>query len=188
MTSQADHVTIQYKRRQELTSCSRRNIAGPSCKSSYFDEFDIGIQCGQMEDTKRPSQPQDTEAFNAMIQESQVLELGHTHGPRIRVVPPESGEGPYSPDFEFVYTNRVIYSQGAEIVPEQSPGCECIGRCQDPINKNKCACLKRQIRACSRVDKGESYSGTKDFAYDERGILREDIRLQEEAIWYVGVE
>lgn len=93
----------------------------------------------------------------------------------IRVIPLKNSKPTdySSPEFELCYTNRVIYAEG--IVPDQAPGCGCIGDCGNPENRAGCACRKRQIAASTTRKGGAPRSGHQDFAYDANGILNEKL-------------
>lgn len=129
-------------------------------------------------------EPRDTETFSSMIEEETAAETTPHNRPRIRIIPPPGGRPPYSPNFEFVWTNRVVYGPG--IVPIQSPGCDCEGNCGDPANIGSCFCRKRQENACRTRLHGEKRSGHKGFAYDAEGVADSIILDRQEAIWCVA--
>lgn len=82
-------------------------------------------------------------------------------------------EGPFSPPFEFVYTNRVVYPPS--VLPVPSPSCNCIGACSNALD-SPCACRKHQTEIMSRTRyMGVERSDIKGFAYDRNGILRTEL-------------
>lgn len=104
------------------------------------------------------------------------------YNPRIRIFPPDDGDKPHAPPFEFYWTNRVVYPP--DLLPEQSPGCDCEGRCQDPENIDSCACRKRQIEVCkTRADSKYDRSEHKGFAYNEGGQIVPEMLPEPEPVW-----
>lgn len=80
-------------------------------------------------------------------------------------------DGPYSPPFEFNWTDRVIYPPS--ILPVPPPSCYCIGACSNALNST-CACWHRQTEMSRTRYMGVERSNLKGFAYDSRGLLRTD--------------
>ncbi|GAA5909774.1 hypothetical protein JCM8208_005455 [Rhodotorula glutinis] len=181
----------QFKRTEASERPWNRLIAGPS-----FDldaEFDTTIQnevnrrerrWARRHPHEHPLRESYKTLFELMILEANAKEYSPhepARRPKIRILPPagQSAQHWSSPPFEFIYTNRVIYSDG--ICPVQAPGCECEGNCGSSSNRAKCACRRRQIDASTTRPGGEARSGHRDFAYVD-GKLVDDVFIDQDPI------
>jgi len=100
------------------------------------------------------------EMFEAVIYENTYED--EPNAPRISIVNDVDGDLEVTPAWEFHYSNRIWYGDGAP-PPDFSNlrGCECEGHC-DPKSRT-CSCLKRQ----------QEYSGhNSGFIYDDKGRLK----------------
>ncbi|CEQ40582.1 SPOSA6832_02229 [Sporobolomyces salmonicolor] len=172
---------------QQLTRPCYRHIAGPSY--DLHEEIDISTQKHVARRERRwkrihpPSCQPERKSYRAlyeqMVFEANAREFPRDRIPSIRIIrerddePTPSPTEWWSPPFELGYTNRVIYADG--IVPDQAPGCACVGNCGDPANRDRCACRARQIAASRTRPSGGERSGHQDFAYDENGIIDERV-------------
>ncbi|GAA5962897.1 hypothetical protein JCM21900_004441, partial [Sporobolomyces salmonicolor] len=177
----------KFKIGQQLTRPCYRHIAGPSY--DLHDEIDISTQKHVARRERRwkrihpPSCQPERKSYRAlyeqMVFEANAREFPRDRIPSIRIIretddePTPSPTEWWSPPFELGYTNRVIYADG--IVPDQAPGCACVGNCGDPANRDRCACRARQIAASRTRPSGGERSGHQDFAYDENGIVNEKV-------------
>ncbi|GAA6058266.1 hypothetical protein JCM3770_004331 [Rhodotorula araucariae] len=176
MRARIEAAVEEFKCKQALEPSWKRQIAGPSY--DIDDEFSTEIQDGvnRREEAwalQHPDEHPIRDAykglFEQMIVEANAQEYPPTapdFRPKVRIVPP-TGMSPYawsSPPFEFIYTNRVVYSDG--IVPMQALGCGCKGDCGEPTNRGKCACRLRQIEASRTREGGGQRSNHGDFAYE----------------------
>ncbi|KAK4703842.1 hypothetical protein P7C70_g2373, partial [Phenoliferia sp. Uapishka_3] len=127
--------------------------------------------------------PSWTTTFESMIYERNTEEVPLKARATVKICPPENGEPPYAPPFEFFYTNRVVYDK--DILPVQSAGCDCEGDCKE---SKKCSCRQRQESSCRSNDTKDSHSHSnhKGFAYDD-GVLSDDILAASEPIWYLPI-
>lgn len=110
---------------------------------------------------------------------------------KVTIIPSRDPEGPYTPPFEFFYTNRVVYSENLPL-PHQSPGCDCNGVCSNAADST-CACRKRQIKASTFIeaihgDKHEPRSNNRGFSYTEDGLLHPNVRPFNEPIYECNSE
>ncbi|GAA5926100.1 hypothetical protein JCM3775_005203 [Rhodotorula graminis] len=171
----------QFKRVEASERPWNRLIAGPSYNLDA--EFDITIQnevnrrerrWARRHPDKHPLRESYKTLFELMILEANAKEYSPyrpERRPKIRVLPP-TGQSQHhwsSPPFEFIYTNRVIYSDG--ICPVQAPGCGCKGNCGSSSNRAKCACRRRQIESSTTRPGGVERSGHRDFAYDDGKLV-----------------
>lgn len=131
----------------------------PLTGHAFPDEFSC-ILHNMMNAKHRIPHPDDTKIFADMIRE--VVSLEEPWAPNIAVLTPENPGDPFSPPFEFVYTNRLIYTTGVP-GPIQSKGCNCVGGCKP--DDESCSCHQRQTNAL-----GE-YPEVQGFSYDSKGLL-----------------
>ncbi|GAA6012971.1 hypothetical protein JCM11491_000925 [Sporobolomyces phaffii] len=187
--SGADSVTkeiTEERFKQDQFNKSRpyhRQIAGPSYDRD--DEFPKMIQASVQRRERAwkerhptgnpPLRDSYKGLYEQMISDANSSEYPPDHRPSIRIIPLGDAKNTdySSPEFELCYTNRVIYADG--IVPDQAPGCACIGDCGSPQNRAGCACRARQIAASKTRVNGGQRSGLQNFAYDSNGLLDEKI-------------
>jgi hypothetical protein len=72
------------------------------------------------------------------------------------------------PHFEFQYSNKMLYHKTVP-EPELGLGCDCEGGCSE--KSRSCSCLKRQ--------RLYNYDANTDFAYDDRGHLKNAVPIWE---------
>ncbi|GAA5903793.1 hypothetical protein JCM5296_003927 [Sporobolomyces johnsonii] len=177
----------EFKLDQQLTPPCYRHIAGPSY--DLHQEIDLTTQDHvalrerrwkqHHPPTSQPERKGYRILYEQMVFEANAREFPSDRVPSIRIIrekPDEPTPPPtewWSPPFELGYTNRVIYADG--IVPDQAPGCACVGNCGDPANRGSCACRARQIAASRTRPGGGERSGHQDFAYDENGVVNEKV-------------
>lgn len=166
-----------------------RSITGPSYdrKEEFYEQAAIVTdrkriqkKLAMLDPDRSSGSKHDTELYEAMIAESLASEIpcDPRDLPRIRICP-QGDQPPFSPPFEFIYTNRVIYDDA--IFPVQAPGCGCVGNCATSL---KCACrLRQKIRSMRKKPNREERSGVKGFAYTAEGLLRPALLRTREPIW-----
>ncbi|GAA5941675.1 uncharacterized protein JCM15063_002637 [Sporobolomyces koalae] len=182
----ATHLAVDedtFKRQQKELPSYKRQIAGPSYDISL--EFPQTIQTSvyRRERQWKKAHPEGEAPlrdgykllFEQMIYDANSKEFPPRLQPKIRVCPPEDALATdwSSPFFEICYTNRIVYADG--IVPKQAPGCDCIGNCGDPRNREGCGCRKRQIAASRTRRGGSDRSNHSDFAYNAEGLLNDSL-------------
>ncbi|GAA5863035.1 hypothetical protein JCM1840_002447 [Sporobolomyces johnsonii] len=177
----------KFKLDQQLTPPCYRHIAGPSYDLLREIDLTTQNQVARRErrwkqhhpPTSQPERKGYRVLYEQMVFEANAREFPVDRMPSIRIIrekPDEPTPPPtdwWSPPFELGYTNRVIYSDG--IVPDQAPGCACVGDCGDPANRGNCACRARQIAASRTRPGGGERSGHQDFAYDANGVVNERV-------------
>ncbi|BGP15330.1 hypothetical protein JCM10213_005260 [Rhodosporidiobolus nylandii] len=168
----------QFKNDQRNKLVWERQIAGPSY--DFRDEFSTELQdyINRREERFRrkgadePIRDRYDAAYEEVIAQS-YSEFPYGRRPRVRVIPAtDLGLHDWaSPPFELIYTNRVLYSH--DIVPEQAPGCGCVGNCGSPQNAAGCACRLRQAAASADHPIGApKHSG---FAWTRDGTMHADV-------------
>ncbi|KAM0792576.1 hypothetical protein ACM66B_005238 [Microbotryomycetes sp. NB124-2] len=187
----------QIKREERRKRAHERKLTGPAFENEFQDTQEI---LDHMRVSQRKferfnqgqefSHPSHHYTYEQMINDALSNEVSPTdeHGndvepPHIRVVPLEDGRPPFSPPFEFIYTNRIVYAPG--VVPQQSPGCDCQGDCGSKLNSPTCACRIRQQFASKRkpVQDHAKRSNRSNFAYTSDGRIRRSVLNTREPIW-----
>ncbi|KAI5474193.1 histone-lysine N-methyltransferase, partial [Pseudohyphozyma bogoriensis] len=176
-----------------------RKIAGPTFPPDFPPEFDTSMlqHVAMTEDIQtfiqnrnQSPNPIHTLAFEDMVRVAISEELPPTTRPRptFTLVPKDPSDPNYrpAPPFEFVYTNRVVYTEG--IAPEQAKGCDCDDNCGDPEFADSCACRKRQTRASSSRVGGTPRSDHEGFAYGANGVLIGEVLDFHDPIWECNSE
>lgn len=126
----------------------------------------------------------DAQIFENIMDECTSLELDPKKNISLSLVPRQHRRGPFSPPFEFTFTNRVIYLEKLKILPVRSEGCDCEGRCQDPENIKSCACRARQTRSARKRPGEETRnSGHVGFAYEPGGTIHPAYLESGDLIW-----
>ncbi|KAK4053161.1 hypothetical protein OIV83_001896 [Microbotryomycetes sp. JL201] len=186
-----------FVREEQFKRPYERRLTGPALQGEFEETQSI---LDHMRISKRKferinkkvefSHPSHRFTYEQMINDALSNEVSPTDAygndiepPHIRIVPLENGLPPFSPPFEFVYTNRVVY--GAGIPLQQSPGCECQGDCGSKLNSARCACRIRQQFSSKRkpVNEEAVRSNGKQFAYTTDKRIRHAVLERQEPIW-----
>ena len=94
--------------------------------------------------------------FEAMVYETNLRE--EPFAPPVTVIP---NPAETAPEFNFIYTSRVVYPKNVNTL--QSLGCTCTDGCKPG---DSCACYKRQC------EENAKYDHPPGFAYDQKGLLK----------------
>lgn len=171
-----DEQKVAFYRRQASLLPSERMIVGPVFRGEFDEDLHTYIlhyeEAQKLINTDNPN-PENrvdrsayTLQFQRMVTEADQAEL-HKPG-QLRICPRDGDVVNRSPPFEFIYTNRVVYT--GNFLPVQPNGCGCIGDCADPRNLEGCACRARQTLASKSRRGGEVRAGWTGFAYDSEGM------------------
>ena len=163
---------LEFLSRQNTVKPNQRSLSGPLFPGE-FEQVDDLIGYFQLYEEQQKRQNKGkvdkslyTNAFEQMIKDVNQQELNGNA--RIRIVPQPSNLTNTSPPFEFIYTNRIVYS--GKYLPVEPEGCACIGNCGEPPNFASCFCRKRQEMVYTSRRGGEKRSHAKGFAYDKNGM------------------
>lgn len=158
-----------------------RQIGGPAYEGEFTTDLldEMGRYKAKATAQKNLDGSCLTQTFQHMMEEVVITEVDPSKDIRYTVSPRVHGKGPFSPEFEFIFTFRVIYDEKLKLLPIESPGCDCEGRCQD--NKD-CSCRTRQTEVCRRR-KNDGHSGHVGFAYDSNTRINKEVLECADAIW-----